>query len=174
MSLRSSQPAPLDDFPPEPLATASGRVRPEWLDHNGHMNVAYYLMIFDGATDFFLALLGKNADYIARTRCSTFALEMHLSYARELHLDDPYAVRTRLVDADHKRIHLLHTMHHGEDGWLAASNESLTMHIDLAARRSTPFAPEILERIERLRTAHAGLPADDHIGRRVGIRRPGG
>lgn len=164
---------PLDTFPAEPLVSAEGHVLDEWLDHNGHMNVAYYLLIFDRATDRFLAMLGKNAEYIRRTQCSTFALEMHLTYDRELLPRSPYVVRTRLVDHDHKRVHLLHCMHHAEDGWLAATNESITMHIDMRARRSAPFPPEITTRLDALAAAHAGLPPDDHIGRRVGIRRRG-
>lgn len=171
MTDSASQTAPLDTFPAEPLLTAEGCVRDEWLDHNGHMNVAYYLLIFDRATDRFHAMLGKNADYIARTRCSTFALEMHLTYARELLPRAPYKVLTRLVDHDHKRIHLLHHMQHGEEAWLAATNESISMHIDLTARRSAPFPAEISTRLERLASAHASLPPDEHVGRRVGIRR---
>lgn len=163
--------SPLGDFPAAPLLTAEGQVLDEWLDHNGHMNVAYYLLIFDRATDRFHALLGKNADYIERTQCSTFALEMHITYDRELRLNQPYLVRTRLVDADHKRLHMLHTMFHADEGWLAATNESITMHIDLATRRSAPFPPELGTRIDLLRAAHADLPADPHIGRRIGIRR---
>ena len=163
--------APLDDFPPEPLLTAEGCVRDEWLDHNGHMNVAYYLLVFDHATDRFHALLGKNADYIVRTQCSTFALEQHLTYQRELLPRAPYVVRTRLVDHDHKRIHMLHRMFHGSEGWLAATCESISMHIDMTARRSTPFAEEIASRLARLATAHATLAPDEYVGWRVGIRR---
>lgn len=162
---------PLDDFPAEPLLTAEGSVQDEWLDHNGHMNVAYYLLVFDRATDRFHALLGKNADYTRRTGCSTFALEMHLTYERELLPRAPYRVLTQLVDADHKRIHMLHRMFHDTEGWLAATNESITMHIDLAARRSTHFPTEITRRIERLRDAHIDLPTDGQVGRQVSIRR---
>lgn len=171
MTHAASSTQPLDHFPAEPLLTAEGEVLDEWLDHNGHMNVAYYLLIFDRATDCFHALLGKNAEYIRRTQCSTFALEMHLTYQRELLPRAPYLVRTRLVDADHKRLHMLHRMYHATEGWLAATNESISMHIDMQARRSTPFPDEILTRVERLRLAQAPLPPDDHVGRRVGIRR---
>lgn len=171
MTTQASDIAPLEHFPSAPLLTAEGQVLDEWLDHNGHMNVAYYLLIFDRATDRFLAMLGKNAEYIERTQCSTFALEMHLNYVRELRPRALWAVRTQLIDADHKRIHLLHSMYHGEEGWLAATNESLTMHIDLTARRSTPFPPEISRRIEALTFAHANLPPNEYVARRVGIRR---
>lgn len=171
MSQFDPLPAPLDTFPAAALETAAGRVIPEWLDYNGHMNVAYYLLIFDRATDGLHALIGKTSEYIQRTQCSTFALEMHLTYLRELRLDDPYVVRTHLVDADHKRIHMLHSMYHAEEGWLAATNESLSMHIDLTARRSKPYPPELMQRVERLQRAHAGLSPAEHVGRCVGIRK---
>lgn len=171
MTTSASDTAPLDDFPPELLLTAQGQVLDEWLDHNGHMNVAYYVLIFDRATDRFHAMLGKNADYIARTQCSTFALEMHLTYPRELLPRAPYRVLTRLVDADHKRIHMLHRMFHATEGWLAATCESISMHIDMTARRSTPFPPEIAQRIENLRAAQKELPPDEYAGQQVGIRR---
>lgn len=160
-----------DTFTRDLLQTAQGRIRDEWIDHNAHMNVAYYVLIFDHATDAFLAMLGKNAAYIERSGCSTFALEMHVTYQRELRLDDPYVVHTRLVDADHKRIHMLHEMRHAEEGWLAATNESITMHIDLNARRSTPFPEDIQRRLNTLLAAHADLPPSDYVGRRIGIRR---
>lgn len=171
MTDSASQTAPLDTFPAEPLLTAEGCVRDEWLDHNGHMNVAYYLLVFDQATDRFHALLGKNAEYIARTQCSTFALEQHLTYQRELRPRAPYVVRTRLIDHDAKRIHMLHRMFHGTEGWLAATCESISMHIDMTARRSTPFPEEITTRLTRLAAAHATLPPDELVGRQVGIRR---
>ncbi len=150
--------------------TARGRIRQDWIDYNGHMNVAYYVLAFDEATDRFLAQLGIDADYL-RTGGSTFALEMHVTYDRELRADQPYIVRTRLVDADTKRLHLFHRMFHAEEGWLAATNEVISMHIDMAARRSAPFPPHIRAAVDRILAAHAGLPRPDGLGRVIGIRR---
>ncbi|HRQ58978.1 MAG TPA: thioesterase family protein [Azoarcus taiwanensis] len=150
--------------------TAKGRIRPEWIDYNGHMNVAYYVLAFDQGTDRFLADMGLDADYL-RAGGSTFALEMHVTYDRELHLDAPYEVRTQLVDADTKRLHLFHRMFHAEEGWLAATNEVITMHIDMATRRSAPFPAVIQDSVDRMLTAHAKIPRPDGLGRVIGIRR---
>lgn len=150
--------------------TAKGRIRPEWIDYNGHMNVAYYVLAFDQGTDRFLADMGLDADYL-RAGGSTFALEMHVTYDRELHLDAPYEVRTQLVDADTKRLHLFHRMFHAEEGWLAATNEVITMHIDMATRRSAPFPAVIQDSVDRMLTAHAKIPRPDGLGRAIGIRR---
>jgi len=166
MSTESNEP-----FPPAALVSAEDRVHPEWIDYNGHMNVAYYVLAFDHGTDRFLAMLGLDADYLAQEGGSTFALEMHVTYERELRQDEPYIVRTQLIDADNKRIHMYHEMRHAEEGWLAATNEVITMHIDLATRRSAAFPAAIQASIDALKTAHAQLPRPDRIGRRIGIRR---
>lgn len=153
--------------PPE---SARGRIRPDWIDYNGHMNVAYYVLAFDEGTDRFLATLGLDADYLGAGG-STFALEMHVTYDRELRVDQPYVVRTQLVDADAKRLHLFHRMFHAEEGWLAATNEVFTMHIDMTSRRSAPFPPHIRERVDRTLVAHRAFPRPDGLGRVIGVRR---
>ena len=150
--------------------TAHGRIRPEWIDYNGHMNVAYYVLAFDEGTDRFLAEMGLDSNYLSAGG-STFALEMHVTYDRELQPDAPYEVRTQLVDADTKRLHIFHRMFHAEEGWLAATNEVITMHIDMATRRSTPFPGNIQHRVDRRLTDHASLARPDGLGRVIGIRR---
>jgi acyl-CoA thioester hydrolase len=157
--------------PAEPLETARGDVPAEWIDYNGHMNVAYYVLAFDQGTDHFLGTLGMDPDYPRREGGSTFALEMHVTYDRELKQGDPYVVHTQLIDADAKRIHMHHTMRHATEGWLAATNEVITMHIDMAQRRSAPFPAHIQPRVDALRSAHATLPRPATLGRLIGIRR---
>ena len=161
-------------FPSQPLETARGHVRSEWIDYNGHMNVAYYVLAFDHGTDRFLGMLGMDPDYPRREGGSTFALEMHVTYDRELKLDDSYVVHTQLIDTDTKRIHMHHTMRHATEGWLAATNEVITMHVDMAQRRSAPFPPHIQPRVDALKAAHAPLPRPDTLGRVIGMRRKPG
>ncbi len=149
--------------------TESGHIRPEWIDYNGHMNVAYYVLAFDQGTDYFLATLGLDADYLCEGG-STFALEMHVTYERELRLNDPYVVRTQLVDADTKRLHLFHRMFHAEEGWLAATNEVITMHIDMVTRRSAPFPATIQSIVDHSLVQHTAYPRPEGLGRVIGIR----
>lgn len=153
--------------------TAQDTVRPEWIDYNGHMNVAYYVLAFDLATDTFLDTLGLDAAYRTRSAHSTFALELHVNYLREIAADAPYIITTRLLDADHKRLHLFHEMHHEQAGWLVATNEVLTMHIDMARKRSAAFPPDVQIRVETTRTRHARLPRPPQAGSVMGIRRGG-
>lgn len=171
-SLKSENMSDTDDrCPAEPLETARGDVPAEWIDYNGHMNVAYYVLAFDQGTDRFLGTLGMDPDYPRREGGSTFALEMHVTYDRELKQGDPYVVYTQLIDADAKRIHMHHTMRHATEGWLAATNEVITMHIDMGQRRSAPFPAHIQPRVDALRSAHATLPRPATLGRLIGIRR---
>jgi acyl-CoA thioester hydrolase len=146
-------------------------VCPEWIDFNGHMNVAYYMLAFDDATTTFFDHLGIGEGYMARTNCSTFTLEGHITYDREVKEADELLFSTRLLDYDSKRLHYFHEMYHAEDGFLASTNEMITAHIDMSVRRMTPFPPEMLERFATMLAAHKDLPRAPQIGRSIGIRR---
>ena len=109
-----------------PLSLHRDTVRPDWIDFNGHMNVAYYVLAFDGATDRFFDHLGLDAAYRHATNRSTFALEQHILYLREVKEGDPLRFTTQLIDHDAKRIHYFHRMYNDREGYLAQSVRSET------------------------------------------------
>ena len=146
-------------------------ILPEWIDGNGHMNVAYYVLAFDRATDVFYDALGIGWDYVLRERKSLFTLGMNVDYLRELRAGDAVRIATRLVDHDHKRIHYFHEMSHVKGGWLAATNELLAMHVDMATRRSAPFPDDVVAHLAAMQSALAALPPSALLGRKLGIRR---
>lgn len=146
-------------------------VRPEWIDYNGHMNVGYYMVAFDQATEALCAHLGIGEAYRRRADASIFVVEAHVTYDREVLQAAPLAFRTRIVDHDGKRLHLLHRMFHAEAGYLAATNELMCLHVDLARRRAAPFPDDALGRIRELAALHAAFGPPDGVGRTVGIRR---
>lgn len=154
-----------------PLRTPLAHVRPEWIDHNGHMNVAFYVLAFDQALDAVYDRLDFGPAYIRRTNHSHFTLDIRIAYAREVVEGDPLAITFQLLDYDAKRYHYVMEMRHAEQGYLAATSEQLGMHIDLRARRSAPMPPDIQARFARLMRAHAGLPRPETVGRGIGIRR---
>ena len=160
-----------DLFAPEPLEGFRGKIKPEWIDFNGHMNVGYYVVAFDLGSMAFLDAVGMGYTYPERRGGSTFGLEMHITYDREIHQDDPYVIHTRVLDCDQKRIHMYHEMRHGTEGWLASTNEIITMHIDMETRRSAPFPDDIMTTLNRIKEAHSGLPIPSGVGRKIGIRR---
>ncbi|MCP5155377.1 MAG: thioesterase family protein [Ectothiorhodospiraceae bacterium] len=150
-------------------------VRPEWIDYNRHMNLAYYVVVFDHATDDVMDWVGLDGAYRARARATTYVLETHVVYERELTLGDPVVIDTRIVDHDVKRIHCFHQMRHATEGFVAASTEILLLHVDRASTRAAPMPAPVLERLAYLQSLHRDAPLPAQVGRRVGLRagRPG-
>ena len=153
------------------LTLHRGVIRPEWIDYNGHMNVAYYVLVFDHASDAFLDYLGMDAAYRARTGYTTYALETHVTYERELKEGDPFRVSVQLLDHDAKRLHYFQRMYHDREGFLAATTELILMHMDLAAVRPAEMPAEVQARVAEVMAAHARLPVPEQKGRVIGIRR---
>ncbi len=139
------------------------------MDYNGHLNVAYYFLIFDKATDAFYDWLGIGKSYKDSSHFSTFTLEGHITYDRELLEGDPVYVTSRLLDFDGKRLHYFHEMYHAEKGYLASTNELLAIHVDMRIRRSAPMPETIVERLGSVKEAHAALPLPPQVGRTIGI-----
>ena len=156
---------------PSPFDRYRGEVRSEWIDHNGHMNLAYYVVLFDYATDLLFDVLDLGLDYRRRTDHGTFVGETHTLYERELLVGTQVRVATQILLADDKRLHLAHEMFRLDTGERAAAQELMFLHVSLAARRVTPFPPELKARIHDAATAHAALPRPDWIGRHVGMKR---
>ena len=110
------------------------RVRPEWVDHYGHMNLAPYVAVFDMATDVLWPSLGLGPAFRAR-ELGTFAAENWVSYRREVRLDDPLAAESEVLDHDGKRLLIRHRLFHAEAGFESARCELLFLCVDLLARR---------------------------------------
>ncbi len=144
-------------------------VRPEWIDHNGHMNVAYYVLAFDETTDAVYETWGLGLDYPERENHAIFTLGMNVDYLSEVFEGEPLCVATQLVDMDHKRIHYLHTMRHGDDDRLVARNECLCTNVDLETRRSAPFPASVREKLEPVFANQRKLEKPDGFGRTLRI-----
>jgi acyl-CoA thioester hydrolase len=146
-------------------------VLPEWTDQNGHMNVAFYVLAFDRATDTLYDRLGIGWSYLERERRSLFTLAMNVDYLGEVFAGDRVRIASRLIDHDHKRIHYFHEMRHEAKRYVAATNEILAIHVDMTDRKSAPFSAGAQARLAEMKAAHAALPLPPQIGRRLGIRR---
>ena len=158
---------------PPPLRPFETEVQPGWIDYNGHMNVAFYVLAFDKATDGLLDHLGLGEAYRRATNRSVYVLEAHVTYEREMKLGERLAIDTQLIDADAKRLHFFHRMSHAEAGYLAATNELLALHVDLAGpkAKAAPMPRPALAALERLLAAHRLLPPPPQLGRRIAIKR---
>ena len=154
-----------------PLRPFTITVQPDWIDYNGHMNVAFYVLAFDKATDGLLDHLGLGEAYRRASNRSIYVLEAHVTYDREVKLGDPLAIDTQLIDADAKRLHFFHRMTHAAEGYLAATNELLALHVDLAGPRSAAMPEAALATLEALKAAHRRLPMPPQLGRRIALKR---
>ncbi|MEX2643289.1 MAG: thioesterase family protein [Acetobacterales bacterium] len=158
-----SIPAPVTD-----LYTVS--VKPEWIDHNDHMNVAYYTLAFDLLIDEWHEYLGLGPAYRKQAGVTTMAAECHIIYARELRVGDPLTFTSMLLDHDEKRIHYYHEMFHGTEGYLAATYEQVTLHMNTEQRRVAPMAPALFDRLAAIKKSHDTLPRPKAVGRVMGVK----
>jgi len=158
-------------FDPKPIEISGQTVLPEWIDYNGHMNVAFYVLAFDKALDQVFDLLDIGVDYVQRTGDSAFVLQNHVAYLAELKLNDPIRVTFQLLDWDSKRAHYFMQMYHGTEGFLSATAEQIMVHVSLETRRSSPYPAEAQAKLAAMQEAHRVLPYPDRAGASIGIRR---
>ena len=144
-------------------------VLPEWIDYNGHMNLAYYVVVFDQATDVLYDRLGIWLPYREATGNSCFTVETHTIYEQEVNVGDRLRVHTRLLGADAKRLHYFHEMFHIEGGYRAAVQELMALHVDLSTRRTAPFPPDRAAAIQAALASSAALPMPKEAGRRIAM-----
>ena len=156
---------------PAPFVSSIMTVEPQWIDYNGHLNVAYYNVLFDRAIDELYELLGLGPDYLKKYKHSTMVAESHVRYLRELKRTDPVRISIQLLDYDAKRVHLFEEMRHATENWLSATAESMTLHVDMAAKKVTPFPDNVIKTLAALKAAHARLLRPDGAGRSVAMPR---
>ena len=159
-------------FEAAPIRTSEQRVPPEWIDYNGHMNVAYYTLAFDRALDEAYDLIGIGPGLVKSHRMGPMALQTQIVYTSELLEGGRFACDVRLLDADAKRVHVfVEMLDLDAGGRLSATYESLTMNVDLDARRAAPFPEPAASRVRAVLAAHACLPRPAQVGAPLGIRR---
>ena len=152
-----------------PFMSSVMRIEPQWIDYNDHLNVAYYNVLFDRAVDELYELLGLGPDYLKRHKHSTMVAEAHVRYLREVGLSDPVRVSVQLLGYDAKRIHLFEQLLHATEGWVSATSESMTLHVDMTAKKVAPFPDTVMRALARMTEAHSKLPRPDSAGRRVAM-----
>lgn len=149
--------------------TFEAQVPATWTDYNGHMNETHYLEAASKATDRFMEIVGADADYVAAGK-SFFTVENHIRYLDEVWAGDTIAVMTLLLDGGGRKMRLFHQLTRA-DGTLAATVESLLLHVDLETRKSCPPEPAVAGALAQMQTAHATHPRDPSVGRAGGQAR---
>lgn len=152
-----------------PFVSSVMRVKPDWIDYNGHLNMAYYNVLFDKAVDEIYELAGIGQDYLTSRRRSFFTAEVHIRYLRELHSGDPVRVTFQLLDFDSKRLHYFEQLFHAVEGWVSATSENLSLHVDMDRKKAVPFTDDVSKRLNQLKKSHARLPRPEAVGRRIAM-----
>lgn len=152
------------------LVIHQSTVREEWIDYNGHMNVAFYVLAFDHAVDALFDFVGLTPAYRKQHNVSTFALETHVCYLQEVTLGAPLRFEIQMLGLDEKRFHYLNYMFHDETNELCATAEWISAHMDMSVRRMAPFRDDIKRRFDDIWQAHKDMAHPDHAGRTIGIR----
>tara|TARA_B100000700_G_C14845975_1_gene761611 strand:- start:239 stop:724 length:486 start_codon:yes stop_codon:yes gene_type:complete len=114
----------------------------EWTDYNNHLNVAFYVHIFDIAADVMLDNFKMGGISAKKDKKTTFVAEMHTIYNQEVRLGEEVETHVTYVDHDKKRIHYRLSMFHKEKKYLAATNEVLSLYVDLSQRKVVEFDPD--------------------------------
>ncbi|MFI0710153.1 thioesterase family protein [Streptomyces inhibens] len=147
-----------------PLPLFRQTVQDAWIDYNGHLSEAYYVLVFGFATDALMDTAGLDAAYRARTGCSLYTVEAHVRYLREVARDSELTIRTTVLGVDGKKLRLVHEMFAGEpSGDPVATEELFALHVDQGTGRAAP-----LPDATHLHLAGLTAPAPEWAGR--GIR----
>lgn len=161
----SSQATALDLCDPKLFSNCEIPVLKDWVDYNGHMNVGYYVVAFDRATDAFLDEIDLGEKHLKDHGGSTFTAEVSVSYVQEVFEGDPLVFTTQLLGFDDKRIHYVHQMFHAKEGYLAAVNECLSLYVDMSIRRVSSIPAKNTTTLAKMFANHSGVAPPVQVGR---------
>lgn len=153
-----------------PFMSSFLEIETGWIDFNNHLNMGYYTVLFDRAADQAFETFGLGPNYVAQHKHSTFSAEFHIRYLRELKLGDRVRSSFWMIEHDDKKFHSFQELYH-EDGWLAATGEGLTLHVDLSGPKVVPMPTDIHARVKAMAAEHAQLPRPEGVGAQIGLRR---
>lgn len=154
---------------PQGLVGYVTAVQPSWLDYNEHMNVAYYMHVFDNAGERLIEHAGMGETYTRQTQNSWMILESHITYQNEARLGEQLRVESRVLDCGPKLVHLYQEMF--RDELLLSTCEQLLLHVSLSTRKSSPFTPAVLAKLEELKAMAKDLVRPAWIGRTMGLKK---
>ena len=155
-----------------PYKTRNQKVLPEWIDYNGHMNVAYYTLAFDKALDFFFEdVLGIGPSFVEKNKEGPFALKASYNYFSELLEEEIFFVDISILDFDSKRVHLFGEMRKDKSLELSAVFETVLMNMDLSARTVKQYPDRVLELLSIFKSSLVVDNIPIEIGKRITLKK---
>jgi acyl-CoA thioester hydrolase len=155
----------------QPLRLYQTTVTAGWIDYNGHMSEAYYVLVFGHATDAFYDLIGIDDAFRRTTRTSVYTVEAHVNYRLEATKGQTLDIETLVLGCDPKRLVLFHTMRRGRAGPVLATTEVMALNVDKVSLKAALFHPEPAARIAALAADHTRLARPENAGRRIALVR---
>ena len=155
--------------PTAPFELHSLRVPAEWIDYNQHLLDGYYGVAFSAAVDAFMDYIGLDAAYRAATQGTIYTAESHIVFLREVKQGNLLRFKTYLLAHDTKRIHLCHEMIQADEGYVAATDEVILLHVNQAAGRVAPMPENVLAQLATIAEAHATLRKPAQVGRKISM-----
>jgi acyl-CoA thioester hydrolase len=152
------------------LITYRTPVQEDWVDYNGHLRDAYYLLIFSYATDALMERIGLDADSRGQSGNSLFTLEAHINYLHEVKLGTEVWVQTQIIGFDRKRLHVYHSLHRAGFDEVLAASEQLLLHVDLTGPKAAVFRATSVERLKQLAEEQQDLLNPVYVQRVIGLR----
>ncbi|MFB9888014.1 thioesterase family protein [Balneatrix alpica] len=150
----------------------AGPVQPDWIDYNGHMNDACYVLVFSRAIDQLMRELGLDEDFRAQHQVSLYTLQSMVHYLHEVAQGEPLQVGVQLLEWDRKKLRLYFTMEHGLSGVELAAMETLLLHMDMASQRPAPWLAATEACIQALQQRQQTLSWPSLAGRSIALVRP--
>ncbi len=153
---------------PSPFISQPVTILDQWCKASGEMTSANYGVVFDRCGDGGFELIGLGPAYVRERGLSFYTAESHVCFVRPVRSGDQVVVTFRILDYDEKKIRTYEEMHH-VDGWLAATSEILSLHVDLSGPKVVPFPTDIMRNIQAMAAAHAALPTPQRAGNHIDI-----
>ena len=151
------------------LITYRTPVHEDWVDYNGHLRDAFYLLIFSYATDALMERIGLDADSRGQSGHSLFTLEAHINYLHEVKLGTEVWVQTQIVSFDSKRVQVYHSLHRAGFQDALAASEQMLLHVDLAGPKSAPLSELSVRLLQGVMDEQRDLAAPAYVGRVIGL-----
>jgi len=149
-------------------------IPPAYEDRQGHMNMRWYLALYDEAGDAMYPMIGLTSEYFAASGTGGFDLEHHLWYPAEVLIGDTVVIRVRMLARSSKLFHYMMFMVNETGGVLSSLFECVHAHADLGIRRTAPFPSEVAAQIDALIAEHCALTWPAPVSRSMGLKAASG
>ena len=155
-----------------PIILPEKKVIKDWIDYNGHMNVAFYTLAFDKSLDVFLEeILGIGETHALRNKQGPFVLQAHYYYLNEMSLDEKFNIRLLVVDCDEKRMHLCLDMFSQKKNKVIAVAEKVLINVDLNIRKIEHYPSWAYKRLLKLKDTHKNAQFPNVLGKQITLKK---